>query len=103
MLTLPCPFCGSRDETEFHYGGEPRPRPGPADKVTDAVWADYLFNKRNDKGVHDEIWHHVGGCRRWFIVTRDTRSHAVLGTRVPGAHSPHDTSGAEGDSGQVQP
>jgi len=100
MLHLPCPFCGPRDETEFHYGGEPRPRPGPADKVSDAVWADYLFNKRNDKGVHEEIWHHAGGCRRHFIVRRDTRTHEVLKTRVPGGHA---QAPGEGDSGEVQP
>jgi heterotetrameric sarcosine oxidase delta subunit len=98
MLKLPCPFCGPRDETEFHYGGEPRHRPGPAEQVSDADWADYLFNKRNDKGVHEEIWHHVGGCRRWFLVSRDTRTHAVLSVRLPGAQAP-----GEGDSGEVQP
>jgi heterotetrameric sarcosine oxidase delta subunit len=103
MLKLPCPFCGMRDETEFHYGGEPRRRPGPAEQVSDADWADYLFNKRNDKGVHEEIWHHLGGCRRWFLVSRDTRSHAVLSTRLPGAHAPGDVALGEGDAGEVQP
>ena len=22
MMLIPCPWCGPRDETEFHYGGQ---------------------------------------------------------------------------------
>jgi len=88
MLRLTCPFCGPRDEVEFHYGGEPKPRPGPAEQVSDETWGAYLFGKRNDKGPHEELWHHVGGCRRWFVARRDTVTHTVLETRPPGGHKP---------------
>jgi sarcosine oxidase subunit delta len=30
----------------------------------------------------DELWQHVLGCRAWLLVTRDTRSHAVLKVRL---------------------
>ena len=85
MLRIPCPFCGERDESEFHFGGEPKPRPGPAEQVEDATWGAYLYDRANDKGPHEEIWHHLGGCRRVFVLTRDTVTHAILGTRVPGS------------------
>ncbi len=67
MLRIPCPFCGERDESEFHYGGEPKPRPGPAEAVDDATWGAYLHDRGNAKGPHEEIWHHLGGCRRVFL------------------------------------
>ena len=32
----------------------------------------------NPKGPHDELWQHSSGCRSWFRVRRDTRTHAIL-------------------------
>jgi sarcosine oxidase subunit delta len=31
--------------------------------------------------VHRELWQHVYGCRRWLVVTRDTRTHAIAGAQ----------------------
>ncbi len=84
MLLIPCPFCGPRDESEFHYAGEPKPRPAFA--ADDATWGAYLFDKANEKGPHRELWHHVGGCRRLFLMTRDTVTHRILETHAPGQH-----------------
>ena len=51
MLRLDCPFCGIRDEAEFHCGGDAHVvRPSP--DATDAGWSDYLFNEENTKGIH---------------------------------------------------
>ena len=36
MQIFPCPFCGPRDEIEFHYVGEPKARPEPAASISDA-------------------------------------------------------------------
>ena len=47
MQIFPCPFCGPRDESEFHYVGEPKARPEPASSVSDAAWADYLWFNTN--------------------------------------------------------
>ena len=85
MLLIPCPWCGPRDEPEFSFGGEPAMRPVPAERVTDAAWADYLYFRDNGKGPHEEIWCHAGGCGQWFIMRRDTITHAVLSVRKPGA------------------
>jgi sarcosine oxidase, subunit delta len=50
MQIFPCPFCGPRDESEFHYVGEPKARPEPAGSVSDAEWAGYLWFNSNPKG-----------------------------------------------------
>ncbi len=74
MLRIPCPYCGTRDESEFRFGGESHvERPGP--EVSDAEWADYLFNRENPKGLHYERWCHTYGCSQWFNVVRDTVTH----------------------------
>ena len=76
MLRIPCPWCGIRDETEFCFGGEAHvERPGL--EVSDAAWADYLFNRENPKGLHYERWCHVYGCSQWFNVVRDTVTHEI--------------------------
>lgn len=76
MLALPCPHCGVRDEAEFQFGGEPAVR--PASTASDTVWADYLYMRSNEKGPHRELWCHAGGCGQWFVLSRDTATHAVL-------------------------
>ena len=85
MLLIPCPWCGPRNETEFRPGALSRPRrpERPAD-VGDAAWADYLFMRTNPRGRLRERWFHVHGCRRWFDVERDTVTHAVHGSALPG-------------------
>ncbi len=76
MLRIPCPYCGTRDETEFHWHGDSHViRPGP--EVSDAEWSDYLFNQDNPKGLHCERWCHVFGCGQWFNVARDTVTHEI--------------------------
>lgn len=76
MLRIPCPFCGTRDETEFRFGGESHVE-CPGLEVSDAEWADYLFNRDNPKGLHYERWFHIYGCRQWFNVVRDTVTHEI--------------------------
>jgi sarcosine oxidase subunit delta len=80
MLLINCPWCGDRAETEFSYGGEGGiQRPLDPDALSDAEWADYLFNRSNPRGrgAHRELWNHSQGCRRWFGVDRDTVSYAI--------------------------
>jgi heterotetrameric sarcosine oxidase delta subunit len=79
MLLIPCPWCGPRDETEFHYGGEAHiVRPAEPDALDDAAWAGYLVMRANPKGALAERWVHTAGCRRWFNLLRDTVSHRIL-------------------------
>ena len=79
MLRIPCPWCGVRDETEFHYGGQAHvARPQSPDELTDEEWAGFLFMRDNPKGEFAERWMHSAGCRRWFNVKRHTVSHEIL-------------------------
>lgn len=79
MLLIECPYCGARDEIEYRCGGEAHiARPKDPDAVSDNAWADYLFRRDNPKGVIAERWVHAHGCRRWFNLLRDTRTHAIL-------------------------
>lgn len=82
MLRIPCPYCGTRDQAEFRFGGEnSRSRPNAPEQVSDSEWADYLFYRDNRKGVHRERWVHDYGCRQWFELLRDTVSHEILDSR----------------------
>ena len=76
MLLIACPWCGPRDEIEFQWGGQAHiARPAAA---ADAQWAAYLHERENPKGPHRERWLHAHGCRQWFNVVRDTRTHAIV-------------------------
>ncbi len=78
MLLIKCPWCGKRDETEFSYGGEADiVRPPVPDDLDDKQWADYLFMRKNTRGLHKEQWQHSQGCRRWFVIERDTVTYHI--------------------------
>ncbi len=78
MLLITCPWCGERAETEFSYGGEAGiTRPLEPHALSDAEWADYLFNRSNRRGMYKELWNHAQGCRRWFEVERDTVTYKI--------------------------
>lgn len=79
MLLIKCPNCGPRAEIEFSCGGEAHiVRPSKPSTTNDQEWAEYLFIRRNPKGVHFEQWWHVHGCRRWFNVARNTITDEIL-------------------------
>jgi len=76
MLQINCPWCGPRAETEFTCGGEGGiVRPTATETMTDAQWGDYVFMRKNPKGVHHEQWRHSSGCGCWFNARRDTVSY----------------------------
>jgi heterotetrameric sarcosine oxidase delta subunit len=80
VLSISCPWCGPRDEAEFSYGGEAHiVRPLEPAALSDQQWADYLFMRNNTRGLHDEQWSHSAGCRRWFLVVRDTVTCRIAG------------------------
>ncbi len=79
MQLFPCPFCGPRDESEFHYGGEAgNARPDGKD-IPAERWADYLHMRDNPKGPTREVWVHLT-CGEFFVMERDSLTHAVAGS-----------------------
>lgn len=78
MLLIPCPWCGPRNEIEFHYGGQADVSyPADPDSVSDVDWALFLFYRDNPKGVLAERWSHQAGCRRWFTLRRNTVTNEI--------------------------
>ena len=89
MLLIPCTFCGEREESEFHQGGEAHiVRPKDPDELSDAEWADYLFLRKNTKGLFLERWVHLHGCRRWFNMARNTATNEIIAVYKMGAQPP---------------
>jgi heterotetrameric sarcosine oxidase delta subunit len=76
MLRIPCPYCGPRDEPEFHYGG-PSHIARPDLNASDREWTRYLYFRKNPNGPYRERWLHTAGCGRWFNVLRDTLTHEI--------------------------
>ncbi|GGS10486.1 sarcosine oxidase subunit alpha [Streptomyces humidus] len=89
MLLIPCPWCGPRDEAEFHYGGQAHVAyPETPSALTDEEWARYLFFRENTKGPFAERWSHAAGCRRWFNAVRDTSTNEILSVYRTGEDRP---------------
>jgi sarcosine oxidase, subunit delta len=85
MQLITCPWCGSREETEYHYGGQAHvPYPERPVDLSDGEWAEYVFFRDNPKGAYAERWVHSAGCRRWFNAVRDTSTHRLLAVYRPG-------------------
>jgi sarcosine oxidase subunit delta len=79
MLQIFCPYCGEyREQEEFHYGGQAHiRRPENPEEASDREWGDYLFFRKNPRGLHHEQWYHATGCRKFFNVTRDTVTYEI--------------------------
>ncbi|MDQ0618318.1 sarcosine oxidase subunit delta [Arthrobacter globiformis] len=89
MLLISCPNCGSRDETEFHYGGQAHvPYPENPSGLNDREWAEYLFYRDNTKGTFAERWLHSTGCRQWFNMLRDTVTYEIQAVYPMGSPRP---------------
>ena len=73
-------------------------RPLDTDALTDAQWGDYLFMRKNPKGLHREQWLHASGCRRWFNAERDTVSYRFSKFYKPGEGPDANTSEAFGST-----
>ena len=82
MQIFPCPFCGDRNETEFHFAGElGKVRPDTTGDISATDWSTYLFTQRNEKGAVHEVWMHTP-CAELFVLERDSVSMEVTGSRA---------------------
>ena len=80
-MRIPCPFCGSRDSSEFSYRSDATPI-RPADGAPVAAFHDYVYLRDNPAGTIREHWYHASGCRTWLVVERDTRTHEIHGAVI---------------------
>lgn len=89
MLTIDCPYCGPRPETEFGYGGQAHVSyPEDPYALSDQEWGEYLFYRDNPNGDFAERWVHSAGCRKWFNAVRDTRTYRIRQTYTLDAPRP---------------
>ncbi|MGX1099691.1 sarcosine oxidase subunit delta [Amorphus sp. MBR-141] len=89
MFLIPCPYCGTRDQSEYAYGGQAHvARPKDPASLTDAEWAEFVFFRDNPKGLFAERWNHASGCRRWFNVLRSTASDRIYAAYAIGTPPP---------------
>ena len=80
MLLINCPCCGiDADETELSAGGEAHITRHTVG-ASDDKFEEYLFMRKNPRGVHFERWRHVNGCGKWFHAARCTITLEVFGT-----------------------
>jgi heterotetrameric sarcosine oxidase delta subunit len=88
-MRIPCPYCGSRDLSEFVYHGDATPRrPDPSAQNAAELFYEYVYLRQNPAGPLLELWYHASGCRAWLTVNRDTRSHAIAGAALAAEYAP---------------
>ena len=80
-MRIPCPYCGSRDLSEFAYHGDARPkRPDPsAENASELYLRIRLSCGKTRPGRSRSSGTTRADAARWLTVTRDTRTHAVAG------------------------
>ena len=88
-MRIACPFCGERENGEFTYLGDAKPK-RPAMVALDGgvgaageaeAFYDYVYLRDNVAGEMSEYWYHGGGCRSWLIVERNTLTHEIKSVR----------------------
>ena len=79
MLSIYCPHCGEyREEEEFHPKGQAHiVRPADPESCSDKEWGEYLYFRKNPRGLHHELWVHAAGCRKFFNISRDTVTYEI--------------------------
>ena len=81
MLEIKCPYCGKRSQNEFAYGGDATvKRPELNKEVSDQEWDTFVYYRKNPRGNHLELSHHISGCRQWFKAKRNTATHEIIET-----------------------
>ena len=82
MFYIYCPNCQEhREEEEFHASGQAHlVRPLDPEALSDKEWANFLYFRKNPRGLHHELWVHAIGCRKFFNITRDTVTYEIKET-----------------------
>ena len=84
-MRIPCPYCGARGTRSSPISATPpcaRRRSGSAPTTRLRAVHDYVYLRDNPAGPHRELWYHGAGCHAWLVVTRDTRTHEIVGVEL---------------------
>ena len=79
-MRIPCPFCGSRELSEFVYRGEAGgARPDPAAPDAAENFFAYAYLRDNPAGPGAGYWYHAPAAAPGSRSMRDTRTHEIEG------------------------
>ena len=81
MIRIDCPFCGTRDHTEFSYEGDATVKYPELD-ASEEAWFEAVFLRDNPRGWHREYWRHAFGCGLFLEVTRHMTTHEIKAVKV---------------------
>ena len=81
MIRITCPFCGTRDHTEFSYEGDATVE-YPALDASEDAWFEAVFLRDNPRGWHREYWRHAFGCGAFLEVERHTVTHQIRSVKL---------------------
>ncbi|MGL4489584.1 MAG: sarcosine oxidase subunit delta [Rhizobiaceae bacterium] len=77
-MRITCPHCGPRDLAEFYYWGDAARTSPDLGSGLAQPWLSHVYDRANPRGRHKEHWQHLGGCRAYLLVERDTLTHEVF-------------------------
>lgn len=86
-MLIVCVCCGPRDVSEYTYFGDATvERPSLAGGTADATqaWLAAVYQRRNPRGLHAELWQHSAGCRAFLRVVRNTLTHEISSVDLVG-------------------
>ena len=53
MLEIKCPYCGTRSQIEFSYGGDATvKRPDLNKEISNQEWDNFVYYRKNPRGKH---------------------------------------------------
>jgi len=76
MIVVPCPNCGPRNSSDLRNCGEVVERPDPQ-TTTITEWRSYLYLRENTADWMRETWYCRNGCRKYFVVERNTATNEI--------------------------
>ena len=76
-MRITCPYCGERAARNSPISAPPIPGARPGRSDAGEAWHAYVYLRDNPAGQPARVLASRAGCRRWLIVTRDTRTHAI--------------------------
>jgi methylglutamate dehydrogenase subunit B len=80
-MRINCPHCGTRDLAEFYYWGDASRAAPQLGSSSVAAAFEHAYGRPNPKGLHHEHWQHLGGCRAYLLVERNTATHEVFSVK----------------------
>lgn len=86
-MIIKCPICGPREASEFTYIGDATITRPDQDNTNSEEWSEYIFQRENPRGAHEEHWHHTSACRSFLKVKRDTVTHSISRISLEGPWS----------------